>query len=224
MRTITSLQGSVAIKYSPDEATPDVSILTRDVVAFLGETYEFSLKPDVPAGLMINPQPFVFQAGKVTVGEHTHPINQLTVTTGGLIVTGKDTDIADVIAEEIISKLDEIFGFKIQQSIRTKYYVSNLSVEFNADTRTFAAVEKILNEHTSRPSKLFEIKRLAFGAGDAPNPFTIYSIDDIPNTDFLLERRPSEPYDLNRYFASGPMMTRDLEHVLKLIEVAMQQN
>jgi hypothetical protein len=224
MRLITSLQGSVAIKYSPDEAAPDVSVLTRDIVAFLGDAYEFSVKPEVPPGLVLTSQPFVFQTGKVKLGEHTHPISVLVIVGGGMLITAKDTDTAEIIAEEVISSLEGTFGFKIHQSIRMRYYHSNLAVELNAYTGTFTAVQKILNEQVPRPGKPFELKRLAFGYGDVANPFAVFSIDDIPNSDFLLERRPGEPYEFNRYFASAPLTTREHERILSLIDQAMLQN
>lgn len=225
MRFITSLQGSVAVKFSPDEAAPPQrAVLTRDLIDFLGRTYSFSLKPEVPPGLIVNPY-FVFQTGEVIFDGKKFPINQLTMMQGGAVLTARDTDTADLIFNEIVKNLDQAFDMKIGQSIRARYYVSNMVVEFEPGLEkkiaAFDRANTLLNEQIPRKNFPFLLKRLAFGSGDVqltPNPF---AIDDIPNMDFTIERRAGEPYSSNRYFSGAPISTREHKRVLEMLERTM---
>jgi hypothetical protein len=223
MKVITSIQGSVIIRYSPDDAAPDVGVLTRDLVAFLGTTYNFSAVPDVPPGLLLTPQPFTFQAGKISIDDTDTPINQLTLLVGALIITAKDTDVAERIGDEVISTIDRVFGFKLHSAEQRRYYQSNLSIETDIRIEVFNRAESILNREIPRPQdKPFALKRLAFGAGDVVNPWMQVPLDDIQTSDFVLERRPGEPYERNRYFSSAPTRTRDHERILSLVERALR--
>jgi hypothetical protein len=56
MRVITSIQGSVALKFVPDEVGNEAGVLSRDVVAFVAQRYKFSLVPEVPPGLRADPR------------------------------------------------------------------------------------------------------------------------------------------------------------------------
>ena len=66
----------------------------------------------------------------------------------------------------------------------------------------------------------FEIKRLAFGGGDVPNPQMQLqpTIEAIERSDFLMERRAGAPYEVNRYFCAAPIKTAEHIKVLELIE------
>jgi len=224
MRMITSLQGSVATKYSPDEAAPIIGSLTRDVVAYLGQAYQFSFIPEVPPGLFANTQPFTFQSGKVSIGEQSYPINQLTFVTGALVLTAKDTDLAERLLKHIISTMAGQFDLQIERATRISYYQSSLSVEFAPQIGAqLQTVQNIVNQFIKRPdNNLYALKRLALGAGDVANIYNMQlTIDDIPNSDFVLERRPGEPYELNRFFSSAPLPTQPHQEMLEAIEAAL---
>ncbi len=226
MKRITSVQGSVAVKFSPDEAaSQERAILTRDLVEFVGKTYAFSLKPEVPPGLIVNPY-FVFQTGEIILDNKKHPINQLTTVQGGAVLTARDTEIADLIINDIIEKVDNEFNMNISQSIHARYYVSNLVVEFEPSLeRQISALNRaqdVLNKQIPRENRPFSLKRIAFGDGDIQPIPNAFLIDDIPNWDFIIERRSGEPYSSNRYFSGAPVSTRDHENILTLLEQAMR--
>ena len=63
----------------------------------------------------------------------------------------------------------------------------------------------------------FEIKRLAFGGGDVPNPQMQLqpTIEAIERSDFLMERRAGAPYEVNRYFCAAPIKTAEHNKVLE---------
>jgi hypothetical protein len=221
MKLITPLQGSVVIRYSADEASPDQGALSREVVEFIGTTYQFSLTPEVPPGLLINPI-FVFQSGKMITADGQFVINQITFAPGAIILTAKDTDLASTLVNNLIITLDKTFGFKIRQSIRATQYMSIISVEFSPSleeqVRPFERVQQMLNQEMPRPERPFALKRLSFGGGDVQQPFMQFSVDDLMNADFTIERRQNEPYELNRYHCGAPVSTSELVRLVGLFE------
>jgi hypothetical protein len=222
MRLITSIQGSVIVRYSPDDAASDVGALTRDVVAFLGRTYNFSVIPEVAPGLIVTPQPFIFQTGKIALDDQEIPINQLTWLVGALVITAKDTETADRVTNEIILAVDRTFGFKISGIEQHRFYQSNIVAEIDPRVETILLLENILNREIPRPEKPFLLKSIMFGSGDPINPFTQLPLDYIQASDFIRERRATEPYERNRYFSSAPIRTRDHGPILEQIERALR--
>lgn len=227
MRRITSLQGSAIVRYSTDDAASNTSVLTRDLVAFVAHRYQFSGVPEVPPGLILS-QPFIFQAGEIVINERKIPINQLTHTAGTLFFTAKDTDTADLIAAQMIAEVDSEFGFRIGENIIGRRYLSALVVEFSPsieDTLSaFSRITKILNDNL-RTDRAAHLRRLAFGSGDTQaraQATGLFSYDDIPNLDFVIERRADESPERNRYHSTAPLSTADHERVLLLVEQALR--
>ena len=79
MKLIAPVQGTAAIRVSNDEVIPERSILQRDLVKFVGDCYNFSVRPNIAPGMPLQPR-LVFQQGKLIKDEgDEYPINQLTV-------------------------------------------------------------------------------------------------------------------------------------------------
>lgn len=228
MRVITSLQGSVAVIASPDEATAKAAVLTRDLVAFIGRRYRFSLIPEVPPGL-IPPQlnAFTFQVGELVLNERKIPINQLTWTSGAAIITAKDTNNADLIANDMIAEIDEEFGTQISTSVRRRIYLSILIVDFSPGLEqqisALLRAQSVINKHIAA-DKEFVFWRLGFGVGAQQQGQTtgVFSVDDLAKLDFTIERRGGEPPALNRYHCAAPLSTSEHERVLGLVEEALR--
>jgi hypothetical protein len=224
MRVITSIQGSVALKYSPDESAPEPAVLTRDVVSFIGIEYNFSVTPQVQPGLLLNPV-LTFQTGELVTDAGKIPINQLTWApqVAGLILTARDTDTAETVLAAMVSKLDEQFRFKIAKATKAKYYQSNLTVEFDPALEqqlpVLQRIQRLLEKEIPREDQSFAIKRLGFGNLSVERHGGIMAqIEDIQDTDFVIERRAIEPLSENRYFCIAPTTTREHERILALVE------
>lgn len=222
MRLVASAQGSVVIKYSADEARPPEEVLARDVVAFLAETYQFSLKPEVPPGVFANYM-FTFQTGEMSINDKKIPVTQLTLVPGGGIITAKDTDTAEIIARHIMKSIDDKFGYKITEHIRSTYYLSYLIIDFDPaleqQLSAFSRVKAVLEREMPRPDG-FDLKHLRFGS-EVTNPLT-QTVDDIPRADFILERRAGELHSVNRYVSTAPLKSAEHERVLRLVEEALR--
>ena len=224
MKRISSLQGTVAIRFSPDEAAPETAVLTRDLVTFIGDKYDFSLRPELPPGLP-NDLSLLFQSGQMVAGDRKIPIHQLVIQIGGTALTAKDTDVADLIIDDVHAALDETFGFKIANSIRARYYASAIVVEFPSALEkqlTFVGrAKEILEREMPHRTYPFDVKRIGFGFAEKHVPLGA-TIEDFPNGDFLIERRLGEPQSSNRYMCSGPFRTSELERITRLVEGVMR--
>jgi hypothetical protein len=228
MKVITSVQGSVGLKYSPDEAAPDPGVLSRDAVTFIGSSYAFSVIPQVQPGLLLNPA-FTFQAGELTTEGGKIPINQVTWASqaASIAVTAKDTPTAELLLDDLIKKLDNQLGFKIEKAARERYYQSNLVVEFEPalekQISLFQRIQGLLEKELPRPNSAFAIKRWAFGnLAMEQRGGVMLAIDDLADVDFVIERRATEPLSSNRFFCIAPTSTSEHERILNLIERAFK--
>lgn len=226
MKLIASVQGTVAVRVSNDEVIPERSVLQRDLVQFVGDCYNFSVRPNIAPGMPVQPH-LVFQQGKLIKDEgDEYPIHQLTIFVNGDAITARSTEISDIILDDYLGKLDEGLGYRFAKSAQTRLYVSNVAVEFAAGLEEYIQalhmIEDVLNNEIPRDGVPFKIKRLAFGYGESTPP-SLQSLDEIKNADFLIERRSGEPYSKNRYFSSAPLRTSDHVRVLEQIEKSISQ-
>ena len=227
MKLIASIQGTVAVRVSSDEVTTERGVLLRDMVQFVGDCYNFSVRPNIAPGTP--PQAFptlIFQQGKLIKDDGEYPIYQLTLFGDGGAVTSRSTEISDTILDDCLGKLDEGLGFRFAKNAQTRLYLSNVAVEFGAGLEEYIQalhmIEDILNNEIPRDGVPFETKRLAFGYGDATQP-AFQSLDEFKNVDFLIERRVGEPYSKNRFFSSAPLRTTDHVRVLEKIEKSISK-
>jgi hypothetical protein len=228
MKLLASIQGTVAVRVSNDEVSPERGVLQRDIVQFVGDCYNFSVRPNIAPGTP--PQAFpilIFQQGKLIKDDGEYPIHQLTVFGDGGAVTSRSTEISDIILDDCIGKLDEGLGFRFAKSAQTRLYLSNVAVEFGTGLEEYIQalhmIEDILNNEISQDGVPFKTKRLAFGHGDATQP-AFRSLDEFKNVDFLIERRAGEPYSKNHYFSSAPLRIADHVRVLEQIEKSISKH
>jgi hypothetical protein len=76
-------------------------------------------------------------------------------------------------------------------------------------------MEAIITKEIPRSFGPFKLKRIALGYGDVPQ---VLSLETIEKTDFLIERRASEPYSQNHYFCSAPTTTKEHIRILETLE------
>jgi hypothetical protein len=221
---LLATNSSVALHIPSDEVLPPNGISQQDLVTFVGDLYNFAVRPQAHPAIF---QPvLVFQSGKAAIGQNIYPISQLSVVANGDIVTASTTTIAEEILNDFMDKLDTGLGYRMRASVGRLTYVSNMIVEFDhpLETRgsTFGVIEKIIQNTTKHPEPPFKLKRLAFGFGD-PAPSQAITLEGVDNADFILERRAGEPYSKNRYYCSAPLKTEDHLKVLAEIEKILKR-
>jgi hypothetical protein len=223
MRVINSLQGVVALQYSQDDTMPERTVLIRDLLSFVGNAYKFSTRPQPPPTPVVDPI-FSFQSGELILGDRKLAITSITLAVGGTIVAARDTDEADIILDDLVTKLDTELGYRIRDNVKRRDYQSNIVVQFDPSLEyqisALLRAEHILNQEIPRPNAPFKTKRLAFGFSDPLRPMIMrpFSLDDIFNSDFVIERRVGEPYEDNRYLCAAPLRTSEHARVLELVE------
>lgn len=225
MKLLVPTHGTVGLRVSADDVVPHVGTMTRDILDFVGTSYKFAVKPTIPPGVApFMVQNYIFQSGELVSGDSKLPIIQLAIIPNGDMVTATTTEIADKIMDDFMERLDATFGFRFATAEKRRVYQSNVVVEFDVlvdeKISAFKKIEQILNGASIR-SAPFEIKRLAFGYGDIQQIQSISSIEEIENSDFVIERRSAEPYSRNRYFCSAPVKTSRLIALLQDIERAL---
>jgi hypothetical protein len=224
MKLINSLQGAAAIQVSADDVLPVRGLVINDLIRFIGDTYQFIVRPQITSEIALA-QHFTFQAGEFSKGDDKFAIAQLSILPNGDVITATSTDIAQMIMDDYIERLDNVLNFRFGSAKMQRFYLSSLVVEFEApgiaeNIESMAKIESILNREIHRPEMPFKIKRLAFGYGDV-NAQQILSIDSIEKSDLVLERRSGEPYSNNRFYSSAPVSTSEHVRILNLIEQAL---
>lgn len=225
MKKIVAMQSIAAIAVLSDAVMPENGLLQQDLINFVGDLYNFAVRPQIPPAMAGQIFPvLLYQAGKASIGDKVYPINQIAVVQNGDIVTASSTEVADLILDDFVSKLDSGLGYKIGVSKHKKMYVSNMVVQFDHPIERpdslISRIGNLLNQKITRPDKPFNIKRLAFGSGD----FTIQqalTIEAIENADFIIERRATADYSENIYFCSAPVTTGEHLKILTQIEDEM---
>jgi hypothetical protein len=221
MKLIASIQGIAILHVSPDDVIPTRGLLIRDLLRVVGDTYKFSVKPEIPPGIPPNSIPaYVFQSGVLETEKEKFPISQLIIASHGGAIVANTTDAADKVLDDYISCMDTTLCYRFASAKMRRTYYSNVVAQFDNGIEEIISaigkIEAILNRTMTRTSR-FKIKRLAFGYGDPIQP-SVTTIESFDNFDFVIERRAGESYPENRYFCGGPTRTDDLIELLELIE------
>jgi len=227
MKLIASLAGTVVLHVSSDDVMPKHGILQRDLIQYIAERYQFSgrpaIPPNAPPGTII---PIIFNQGKFVTKAGTYPVLQIIQPPNGDIVTAGDTDVAELVLEDLVSGLEADLKFNYRGKKQRKSYVSVLTVECDAalenQISAFRHIEEILNRAIPRENMPFKPKSLIFGYGDPTDGINSEDASSIERTDFALQRRAGSAYEQNRYFSQMPLPTNRHFEVLQEIEAALR--
>jgi hypothetical protein len=222
MRLINSVVGAIAFRVSTDEVMPKTGLVFEELIKFVGNMYNFSVRPQIPQGVApISMQPFIFQSGAAEIDRKKVPVFTLAVLPTGYIVVSTNTDLADKIMSDYLKRLDSELGYRNASAKSTrKSYVSNIVVEFEEPLGQKIKPVNLIEQTLKREigSLEFPLKRLAFGAGPTILPGIPASLEVIEKADFIIEIREGEPYIKNRYFSAAPTTTSEHIRILEVIE------
>jgi hypothetical protein len=218
MKFLSSAFGVAAVKIPADTVVPLKGLIIKDLVDGIARRYEFQGKPPVQGTMQS--QALVFQGGASNIDKQRTGVMQLALVPNGDFVMAQTTEQADAILSDLLSYLEDAFGYRYSSSEQRRVYLSNVVVQFEKDFgRTFerfAEIQSLLNEGAETIPQRFQFKRLAFGTGD-PSLLNL-SIEAIEIADFTIERRALEPYSSNRFFCGAPMQTEKHLRVLEKLE------
>jgi hypothetical protein len=221
MKVIFPLQGTVAFHVSSDEVAPERGLVHRDLITYIKTTYQFAVAPQLPANfppaLMQN---LAFQSGFLISENSKLPIIQLALVANGDMVTAQTTDVADVILDDLIGRLETDLGYRYSSATKKqRFYHSELVVQFNTSIEDRVAgiskIAQILSREIKLPGYSPSLKRLGFGQGDVKQGV---SFELVGKSDFAIERRSGADYSENRYASTAPLTTAEHTRVLEVLE------
>jgi hypothetical protein len=225
MKVITSHFGTAAIQVVNDDVAPKRGVITKEMIEFIAERYQFSVKPVIPpqvppSALQVLP----FQSGVLRVGDEKIAVVAIALVVNGDIASGITTEQADKILDDLSENLEQVFGFRYSTATQRRIYQSNITVQFEGPLEArfegLNRIEAILNREIERPKLPFKTKRLAFGYGDVipAEQQSQANLEIIERTDFIIERRAGAAYEDNRYFCTAPLKTAEHIRILELLE------
>lgn len=222
MKVITTTAGTAAVQTSFDEMLPRRGIRQRDLIAFISQKYDFNVSPAIPSG--IPPQPvLMFQSGGLAHEDGNIPIHQLIVFPDGFAVTAADTDLAGIVAADLISHLDSDLSYRFSDASQERLYASALVVDFDIKfLERLGAINTfsdILNEAARRPGPPYSLRRLALSQAVSTELPVFPSVVQVVPPEFVIEPRISSvSADRSRYFCGAPVRTPDHVALLERIE------
>lgn len=232
MKLASSFAARAALQISLEDVGPSHGISLKLFIEEVRERYQFVNAPSlqshqivgqIGSGGSLQMSPFVLQQG---VFDHDHTMSQITQleiapTPNLLAVTTYDTRIADAFLDDLITYLENRFGYRkiIDHSSRT--YWSSVIVQFDEpldkNLGALLEIERLLSTvYTSvaETELLVEFERITF----SPDPLKVPAGILPKLTNFVIERRSLRPYSENRFFSTAPLRTEQHITVLEGIE------
>jgi len=223
MKVVGPINGIAAVYAPADEVVPLEGLTTTDLVNFVGETYNFAVRPEGITNATPTPPLLSFQSGKLVNDTGSYPIQHMTLLGNGDAVGAQNTDIATIVLNDLIGRLRDELKFRYTPKHRPRFYLSTLVVKFERPIEdqlaAFGRIEAILNSHLPRENAPFKPKALSFGCGD-PGGLNFQDVRDHAKVDFMLQRRVGFPYSENAYFSVMPAPTDMHIAILEEIEKA----
>jgi hypothetical protein len=200
--------------FDTNELNPAGKSIFPDLMIWLGEKYSFQTFPKSIADLDQEKKGYIFKTGEFQSPEGAITVNFSFFGDGVVAETWSSTEDGDAFLEELLRSAASKYGLAYTPDmIRTKTYISELTVELNhalADinpkiTRFCETLNGIFARHHLAP---FEMTGMRF----AP---------DVTKTSYkppglFIERKQGAPFSENRFWSQSPFTTK--EHLFALEE------
>jgi hypothetical protein len=224
MKVITELIGRVILLVPIEEVYPKEGVHILDAIKFIADKYEFATRTESLDE--IREKGARFQIGRFLMEGREEVITDFSVPEGALVVSARNTDIAEAFLHDAIKSLAEHYDFRTEPIVgKTIYVLSEMTVQFedvfDQAIRNFDALSRDLNETfvqhygVQEPQRQFKyrVSRLDFDFDKhfAPQPWSSVA-------PFIMERKTNQPFSQNRYFCRAPFRTREHVRLLEKIE------
>lgn len=220
MKFLNSLNATVGVTVNGDAVVPLKGLLPQELVDFLKKLYSFSVIPTLPPQIALQGMPLIFQSGQYVVGNDTKNIIQIAAVQNGDMITGVNSDEAEIITRHYVEQLNAGLGFRYDLSNLNLSYVSNVVVQFDILKESgsiLSKVEQFIESTIKLPSHKFRLKRLSFVEGDLI-PVMPVDVDQFNKIDFAIEHRARTHPQEFIFFSAAPMKTAAHLEALEKIE------
>lgn len=197
-------------------------VFPLELVEFVKERYDFKQVPTVQE---LASGPANFMLGKLTAGEHSITVEQLSVVYVGMqatsvsVATRTSTDDAELFLNDLIHRIADGYGLDSGEVFPRAYHSQvefaferSLAGQFEELVRIGHEITEFIKGYGKEDCPEFE-----FGGFSMHFDTTKPQSMPIP-TPFAVERRVGAPYEENKYFSQGPLKTKHHVDVLRLLE------
>lgn len=225
MKLIASEAGRVTALYNADEFRPLGGLLVDAYLEAIADKYQFSSYPHEID--YQNPQPLVFENGRIHDSEQNRRINRMQLYDDGFQIDAVDTDLASAVLGDVVAFSQEKFQFRKTRKNPRLFYESRIVVEFDGPVqKTISAIDKICTYVSSHMSALYNQElNMEFNAlAIASDPFNLPAkISNLIQADFSIVRRVNQSYEDNRYYSKAGVTTQiHLDFLEKFEELALE--
>lgn len=162
MKLLRSNAGSVAVHASSVAVRPEKGLNRQALVDFVGELYDFSVRPTIPSALQCFEGPMVFLGGRIGRNFEQFSSLQLAMFPDRHTVAAKTTDVAETVLYDLTESLNEMLDYRFDLASSRLTYASSLVVDFERldPSLSFHKIADLLNSSFPRLSSPFQLKKL----------------------------------------------------------------
>lgn len=204
MKLISTEHGQVLLRFIADEVRPQSGIYLPDVLRGIAERYAFVTLPNLQDVLKDGAK---FNQGQFIDGERTVEIKTLGLFSDGALAVALHTDDAVGVLDDLISWLEDRFGFRQPLTHDPRQFASSVVVEFERSIdMALGATQELKNAFATMLRVSYgwavgiEASRIALACDPTKLP-------PQRTAELIIERRAGIPYDQNRYFSAAPLTT-----------------
>lgn len=221
MKIISYEAGRVTWLFPVEEFGPLAGILAQQLVMAIRDRYHFEKIPPSLLPEILNQNGLRFDFGMFGFEGTVVHMNEFTVFSDGIVAAAKTTECAEAFLIDIVTWLQETFGFRQITTPIKKINLSVLVVEFDSP----------LSQALPRQSRLPEIVAERLWSEDRVDPRKAvlvrmdFQLDrpisertiQPPPVRLVIEQRGGTVAEQRRYYSSAPIATA--EHVAALEEI-----
>lgn len=216
---IISIEGAQVVQLVPaDEVRPERSHFVPTIINIIQERYVFV---SVPKSLDALQKGMTFEHGQLITSDRTIVINELKIYNDGILVTARDTDECDLMADDIIDWAINTLGYRPPETRIPRTYTSTMVVEFDDRIERAFKVIDIIGPKLSKLLKRaysfdidIELSRFSIAANQQKVP-------QYTKSEFAIERRLGERAGgvfENRFYCIAPVRTSEHKELLAEFE------
>jgi hypothetical protein len=148
-------------------------------------------------------------------------IKEMGIFADGLIVDTFNTDVSELVLDDLFTWARETFGIRERQSPMRRTFTSAIVVEFaESIENAFGKLSKVSQLMTSALEAAYgwkykyDLQRVSITVDPSQIPH-------LRATQFFIERRLQAPYSANRYWSGAPLKTGQHTKMLEVIEAEL---
>lgn len=210
MKIISYFNAILTIEAPWDEVRPVAGAAFAAVSQLIKERYQFQAAGQSALSQQIGLMTPGFQGGQFRIGDKSVPINQFEFQPGTVLVTSATTEQATRFAEDVFEFLHKTLEFRIPPANRARHHVTAIVVDFGKSVvPMFGVINEIGRVLSSKIKNNPEFYPLGF---------RLARENQLPDTQYLFERRATTPAGEHWIYSQAPLDTASHIELLNTID------